>query len=94
MYLGKIVEIAGVDELFSHPLHHYTFALLAAIPVPDPEAAARLSVLKGEVPSAMNPPPGCRFHPRCVAALPQCSQEEPALSAAGGGHLVACHNPR
>jgi oligopeptide/dipeptide ABC transporter ATP-binding protein len=94
MYLGKIVEMSDVDELFAHPLHHYTYALLAAIPVPDPEAQARLSVLKGEVPSAMNPPSGCRFHPRCVAALPRCSTEEPALGAVGEDHLVACHNPR
>jgi oligopeptide/dipeptide ABC transporter ATP-binding protein len=94
MYLGKIVEIADVDELFAHPLHHYTYALLAAIPVPDPESAGRQSVLKGEVPSAMNPPRGCRFHPRCVAALPQCSQEEPPLTPVGEGHSVACHNPR
>ncbi|HSB72318.1 MAG TPA: ABC transporter ATP-binding protein [Candidatus Methylomirabilis sp.] len=94
MYLGKVVEIADVDELFSHPLHHYTHALLAAIPVPDPEAAARQSVLLGEVPSAMNPPQGCRFHPRCVAALPRCSEVEPPLVSAGEGHLVACHNPR
>jgi oligopeptide/dipeptide ABC transporter ATP-binding protein len=94
MYLGKIVEIADVDELFVHPLHHYTYALLAAIPVPDPESGVRQSVLKGEVPSAMNPPPGCRFHPRCVAALPQCSQVEPPLTPMGDGHWVACHNPR
>jgi oligopeptide/dipeptide ABC transporter ATP-binding protein len=94
MYLGKIVEIADVDELFAHPLHHYTFALLAAIPVPDPGAGTRQGVLKGEVPSAMNPPSGCRFHPRCVAALPRCSREEPELTPLGDGHLVACHNPR
>ncbi len=94
MYLGKIVEIADVDELFAHPLHHYTYALLAAIPVPDPAAGTRQSVLKGEVPSAMNPPPGCRFHPRCMAAQPRCSQEEPSLTPLGEGHLVACHYPR
>jgi oligopeptide/dipeptide ABC transporter ATP-binding protein len=94
MYLGKIVEIADVDELFAHPLHHYTYALLAAIPVPDPGARMRQSVLKGEVPSAMNPPSGCRFHPRCVAAQPKCSQEEPLLTPLGEGHLVACHYPR
>jgi len=94
MYLGKIVEIADVDELFTNPAHHYTFALLAAIPVLDPGAAARASVLRGEVPSALNPPRGCRFHPRCVAALSQCSETEPLLQPAAGGHLVACHNPR
>ena len=94
MYLGKIVEIADVDELYVHPLHHYTHALLAAIPVPDPASAVRQSVLKGEVPSAMNPPRGCRFHPRCVAALPQCSEEEPVLTPVGEDHSVSCHNPR
>ena len=94
MYLGKIVEIADVDELFTRPIHHYTYALLAAIPVPDPGAKLQLSVLKGEVPSAMNPPGGCRFHPRCVGALPICSEEEPPLAPIGGGHCVACHNPR
>ncbi len=94
MYLGKIVEISDVDDLFNRPLHHYTHALLAAIPVPDPDSTLGLSVLTGEVPSAMNPPPGCRFHPRCPAALPQCSQENPELRAMGEDHHVACHNPR
>jgi oligopeptide/dipeptide ABC transporter ATP-binding protein len=94
MYLGKIVEIADVDELFAHPLHHYTNALLGAIPVPNPDAKTGRSTLKGEVPSAMNPPPGCRFHPRCEAALPQCSEIVPELEEAGDRHLVACHNPR
>ena len=94
MYLGKIVEIADVDKLFAHPLHHYTYALLTAIPVPDPEAHVGRSILKGEVPSAMNPPPGCRFHPRCTAALPQCRMEEPELRTLEEGHLAACHNPR
>jgi oligopeptide/dipeptide ABC transporter ATP-binding protein len=94
MYLGKIVEIADVDELFTRPLHHYTYALLAAIPVPDPGAKTQLSVLKGEVPSAMNPPGGCRFHPRCTGTLPICSEEEPPLAPIGGGHFLACHNPR
>ena len=94
MYLGKIVEIADVDELFTRPVHHYTYALLAAIPVPDPGAKLQLSVLKGEVPSALDPPGGCRFHPRCMSALPKCSEEEPPLAPIGGGHFVACHNPR
>ena len=95
MYLGKIVEIAEVDELFTRPLHHYTYALLTAIPVPDPDATtAGHAMLKGEVPSAMNMPPGCPFHPRCPAALPVCSQVMPKLAAAGGDHAVACHNPR
>ena len=93
MYLGKIVEIADVDELFAHPLHHYTAALLAAILIPDPETAVRQSLLRGEVPSVMAPPPGCRFHPRCIAATPRCAEESPALATAGDGHQVACHHP-
>ena len=93
MYLGKIVEISDVDDLFARPLHHYTSALLAAIPIPNPEANTALSVLKGEVPSAMNPPAGCQFHPRCEAALPQCSEVVPELRSMDENHLVACHNP-
>jgi oligopeptide/dipeptide ABC transporter ATP-binding protein len=94
MYLGKIVEMAEVDELFAQPRHHYSHALLSAIPVPDPDVRAARSVLKGEVPSAMNMPAGCRFHTRCPAALPQCKTIEPPLVASDGDHLVACHNPR
>jgi oligopeptide/dipeptide ABC transporter ATP-binding protein len=94
MYLGKIVEIADADELFTHPLHHYSHALLSAIPVPDPDASGARSVLKGEVPSAMSVPRGCRFHTRCPAASARCREVEPPLEAAGGDHLVACHHPR
>jgi oligopeptide/dipeptide ABC transporter ATP-binding protein len=94
MYLGKIVEISDVDELYSRPLHHYTNALLAAIPVPNPDVDTGHSLLKGEVPSAMNPPPGCRFHPRCDAALAVCKEELPTLKSMGTDHMVACHNPR
>jgi oligopeptide/dipeptide ABC transporter ATP-binding protein len=94
MYLGKIVEIAAVDELFERPRHHYSYALLRAIPVPDPDAKAGRSVLKGEVPSALNMPSGCRFHPRCPAALPVCAQVIPPLTPGGDDHFVACHNPR
>jgi oligopeptide/dipeptide ABC transporter ATP-binding protein len=94
MYLGKIVEISEVDDLFNRPTHHYTHALLAAIPVPNPEATSGQSVLKGEVPSAMNPPPGCHFHPRCAAAMPLCREVEPELKPIGRDHMVACHNPR
>jgi oligopeptide/dipeptide ABC transporter ATP-binding protein len=93
MYLGKIVEIAAVDELFEHPRHHYTDALLQAIPVPDPQARSARSKLKGEVPSAMRVPSGCRFHPRCPAALPVCREVVPELQPVGADHLVACHNP-
>jgi oligopeptide/dipeptide ABC transporter ATP-binding protein len=94
MYLGKIVEIAAVDELFENPRHHYTDALLQAIPVPDPRARAKRSKLKGEVPSAMRVPSGCRFHPRCPAALPVCRETIPELRPMGTNHLAACHNPR
>lgn len=93
MYLGKIIEIADVDELFAHPLHHYTAALLAAIPIPDPETGVRQGLLRGEVPSVMAPPPGCRFHPRCVAAAPRCAEEPPPLTTSADGHQVACHYP-
>jgi oligopeptide/dipeptide ABC transporter ATP-binding protein len=94
MYLGQLVEIAGVDELFERPRHHYSYALLKAIPVPDPDASAGHGLLKGEVPSAMDMPTGCRFHPRCPAALPVCAKVTPKLESSGGDHAVACHNPR
>ncbi|MCC7281506.1 MAG: ATP-binding cassette domain-containing protein [Acetobacteraceae bacterium] len=95
MYLGQIVEIADVDSLFERPRHHYSYALLKAIPVPDPDTSAADTVLKGEVPSAMNVPPGCRFHPRCPAALPICATVVPALEQVPDrDHAVACHNPR
>jgi oligopeptide/dipeptide ABC transporter ATP-binding protein len=93
MYLGAIVEIAPAEALFRHPLHHYTHALLSAVPVPDPDATRARVILRGEPPSPMNMPPGCRFHTRCPAALPRCKTTPPALTSAGDGHLVACHNP-
>ncbi|CAB5138097.1 Oligopeptide transport ATP-binding protein OppF (TC 3.A.1.5.1) [Olavius algarvensis associated proteobacterium Delta 3] len=93
MYLGRIVELSEVDSLFKHPLHHYTYALLTAIPVPDPSGNQVLTVLKGEVPSVMNPPSGCHFHPRCPAALPECSQVVPQLEEKDSGRFVACINP-
>ena len=92
MYLGRLVEMAPVDRLFARPRHHYTRALLSAIPVPDPGAASTRIALQGEVPSAMRRPAGCPFHPRCAAALPVCGVEEPALID-DGGHRLACHNP-
>ena len=91
MYLGKIVEIGAKEELFSNPLHPYTQALLSAIPVPDPERKQKIIELKGEVPSAINIPPGCRFHPRCPKAFDKCPIEEPVLVNVGKHHLVACH---
>jgi len=91
MYLGKIVEIGDKEELFSNPLHPYAQALLSAIPVPNPERKRKTIELKGEVPSAINIPPGCRFHPRCPKALNICPIEEPVLLNVGKHHLVACH---
>lgn len=93
MYLGKIVEMAPADMLFAHPRHHYTRALLSAIPVPDPDVTHRHAALPGEVPSAVRRPPGCPFHPRCAAALPRCHTEVPVLTRDGSGHSVSCHNP-
>jgi len=91
MYLGKIVEIGDKKELFSDPLHPYTQILLSAIPVPNPERKRKAIELKGEIPSAINIPPGCRFHPRCPKAFAMCPIAEPVLMNQGKYHLVACH---
>jgi oligopeptide transport system ATP-binding protein len=92
MYLGKIVELAQSDELFENPLHPYTRALLEAVPVPDPEIEARRQhqVVKGEVPSPINPPSGCVFHPRCPLAIESCSRDLPEFRELRPGHWVAC----
>ena len=92
MYLGKIVELADCDELYDNPLHPYTQALLAAVPVPDPEVESKREhqVVKGEVPSPINPPSGCVFHPRCPLAVDRCSSAAPELREIRPGHWVAC----
>jgi len=93
MYLGKIVEIADRSALYEEPLHPYTRALLSAVPIPDPalEAKRERTVLRGEVPSALRPPPGCVFHPRCPLAVERCSAEIPPLREIKPGHWAACH---
>jgi len=91
MYLGKIIELGEKGALFSNPLHPYTQALLSAIPVPDPERKRKTTELKGEVPSAINIPSGCRFHPRCPKAFDKCPLEEPVLLDIKKDHFVACH---
>jgi peptide/nickel transport system ATP-binding protein len=92
MYLGRIVEITQSKMLYENPLHPYTKALLSAVPIADPfvDKGRERIILKGEVPSPLDPPPGCSFHPRCFQAIPECSQVVPPLRDVGGGHKVAC----
>ena len=91
MYLGRIVEIGPKDEVLGDPKHPYTQALIAAAPVPDPRAKRDRLVLEGDVPSPLNPPPGCRFHTRCPFVMPRCREEEPRLREVGQDHRAACH---
>lgn len=93
MYLGEVVEESTAQELYTHPLHPYTKALIAAIPIPDPkvERVRPRSVLQGQVPSPVDPPPGCRFAGRCPYATDRCRAEKPELCDMGSGHRVACH---
>lgn len=93
MYLGKLMEFAESSELYTHPAHPYTQALLSAIPIPDPDEGAREKriILEGEIPSPINPPEGCRFKGRCRYAKDICGQETPVLKDIGNGHMAACH---
>ena len=96
MYLGKLMEVSPSDELYSKPIHPYTSALLAAIPIPDPREnrARERPIVAGEPPNPVNPPSGCRFHTRCPRATEICRRVEPRLTAYSGGHLAACHHPQ
>jgi peptide/nickel transport system ATP-binding protein len=93
MYLGKICEVATPDDLYAHPAHHYSRALIAAVPIPDPELGVDKIRVTGEPPSPVNPPSGCRFRTRCESASQRCAAEEPQLREVGLGHFVACHHP-
>lgn len=90
MYLGKLIELAPRDRIYDHPMHPYTRALLDSVPVADPDIV-KDAILEGEVPSPLNPPPGCRFHSRCSQRLAACERTEPEFRNIGGGHFVACH---
>ena len=91
MYLGKIVELGPKRQIFGAPKHPYTQALLSAVPVPEPGASRKRIILKGDVPSPINPPKGCRFHTRCPYVMDRCKVEEPKLKSVGAAHLAACH---
>ena len=94
MYLGKIVELCKSAELFERPLHPYSKALLSAIPIPEPATKKERIILSGDVPNPLNPPPGCRFHPRCMYSKEICRNVIPELEDTGNGHIVACHRWR
>ena len=91
MYLGRIMEYGKTEDLFRNPLHPYTQALLAAVPIPDPRKRSEKHIPSGEIPSALNPPTGCVFHPRCPRVFDRCSVDVPQLLEYESGHFVACH---
>jgi len=91
LYLGRLAEIGDLSEIYGKPLHPYTQALLEAVPVPDPKFRRTMTMPKGEIPNPINPPSGCRFHPRCPIAQADCSKDEPELRELRPGHMVACH---
>lgn len=91
MYAGQLLELSKAKELFSKPLHPYTQALLSAVPIPDPDRKRKKIILKGRVPSLINPPTGCRFHPRCPRTMSICRNEKPVLKEISESHFVACH---
>ncbi len=91
MYLGQIVELADVKAIYARPLHPYTRALLSAVPVPDPRRSRQRILIRGDVPSPIDPPPGCRFHPRCPEVMPVCREQAPLTRVAEPNHLVRCH---
>ncbi|NCU17941.1 ABC transporter ATP-binding protein [Bacillus sp. P1(2020)] len=91
MYLGHLVEMALTDDLFENPLHSYTKALLSSIPIPDTRVKRERIILKGDVPSPINPPSGCVFHRRCPFAMEKCKKVKQELKDSSNGHMVACH---
>jgi peptide/nickel transport system ATP-binding protein len=91
MYLGNLVEIGPTAAVFSQPRHPYTQALLAAVPRPDPDHRVSAELIAGEIASALSPPPGCKFHPRCPHAMAVCRTEPPRLREVGPAHRAACH---
>jgi oligopeptide/dipeptide ABC transporter ATP-binding protein len=91
MYLGKLVEVASKKQLFENPMHPYSEALLSAVPVANPDIKMNRIILKGDIPSPVNPPSGCSFRTRCPKVMPVCAEKEPLLKDYGEGHCLACH---